>query len=260
MPEWSAEQYEKFLKQRTLPSLDLVNAIPCKNPERIIDIGCGTGNSTEILKNRFPYAEIIGLDSSANMLVTAREKFPDIEFICLDAGKELDKLTGKFDIVFSNACIQWIPEHEKLLKNLMGLLNENGVLAVQVPRQDKHPFHKIINDITGSEKWFDRLERRDLNILSDGEYFDILSGLSDDFRMWETVYFHPMPSHQSIVEWYKGTALRPYMEQLEEQDRIDFENDILCETKKIYPVQKNCEIIFRFPRLFFTVVKRGDVF
>ena len=256
MFEWNAKQYSKFEKERTLPSLDLVKAIDCKNVRTTLDIGCGIGNSTAVLKKYFPNAKIIGADSSEDMLTAARKNHSDIEFIKLDAEKELDTVSDRYDVVFSNACIQWIPEHHKLLRRMFNLLNDNGVLAIQTPQQSKHPVHGIITSLADSEKWRGKIHcKRVFYNLSENEYFDVLSELSDNFRIWEVVYFHSMPSHQAIAEWYKGTGLRPYLEQLTQNDKDEFLRDFSSEIKKIYPIQKNGEIIFRFPRLFFTVTK-----
>ncbi len=255
MSDWNAAQYSKFVKERTLPAIDLANSITCPNPHSILDIGCGIGNSTTVLKNKYPEARIIGADSSEDMLLSAREKYPSIEFIHLDVPKDLDALTERFDIVFSNACIQWIPDHRNLLKKIMDLLNPGGTLAIQIPNQAKHPMHRLMSQIVCNDKWKNKIPvHRKYNNLSEEEYFDILSECSSDFRLWEVVYFHAMPSHKSILEWYKGTGLRPYSDQLCPSDRAEFEHDILTEIEKLYPTQSNNEIIFRFPRLFFTAI------
>ncbi len=256
MSKWNAKQYSIFQKERTLPAVNLANAIMKDNVQSVLDIGCGIGNSTAVLKDKFQTATVIGIDSSDDMLDSARKNHPDITFMKLDAGKEIETITERFDVIFSNACIQWIPDHKQLLQSFMQLLNLDGVLAIQIPQQYKHPMHKIIRNVSESNKWRDKITvSRTFHNLKEEEYFDILSELSSDFRMWETVYFHQMPSHKSIVEWYKGTALRPILEQLSDTDKEEFEQDILAETEKIYPVQKNGEIIFRFPRLFFTARK-----
>ena len=119
MPDWNPEQYEKFIKDRTQPAIDLANRLEVKEAKRILDLGCGTGNSTKILKDKFPDAMVIGADNSDEMLAKAKKTHPDIEFIHLDVGGDLGEVKGKFDIVFSNACIQWIPNHEILLPKLM---------------------------------------------------------------------------------------------------------------------------------------------
>lgn len=251
MCEWDANQYCKFEKDRTQPSIDLVNSIISNNAKLIIDIGCGTGNSTMVLKNRYKDARIIGLDFSDSMLLKAKKNYPNLEFKKFDASKELDSLKEKYDIVFSNACIQWIPDHKTLIPKLFNLLSDNGSLAIQIPQFNKHPMHRVIKTVVELDKWNKKfLKPKELYALPENEYYDIFSSITKKFRIWETVFFHSLPSHQSIVEWYKGAGLRPYLEQLSDEDKIMFETDILNEVKKVYPIQPNGEIIFKFPRLF----------
>ena len=255
MSDWNPEQYEKFIKDRTQPAIDLANRLEVKEAKRILDLGCGTGNSTRILKDRFPDARVIGADNSDEMLSKAKKTHPDIEFIHLDVGGDLGEVKGKFDIVFSNACLQWIPNHEILLPKLMSLLRQGGVLAVQIPIQSEHPVHIIMNELVTTAKWKDKLSQRNYNNLSTSEYYDVLSGISDDFEVWETIYCHRMPSYESIIEWYRGTGLRPYLEQLSATDAEDFVSNVYRELKNRYKIQSNGEIMFRFPRLFF-IAKR----
>ena len=255
MPNWNPIQYEKFLKDRAQPAIDLANRLEEFAPNSILDLGCGPGNSTKVLKDKFLSAKIIGADNSDEMLEKARGLYPDIEFINLDMNGDLHEVNEKFDIVFSNACIQWLPNHKKLLPKLMTLLNPNGILTIQIPMQREHPVHVIINELVNTEKWSDKLVERKYNNLTTPEYYDVLSDISSDFEIWETTYCHRMPSCESIIEWYKGTGLRPYLEQLSEADADDFTSDVYNELKHRYKTQKNGEILFRFPRLFFMVRK-----
>lgn len=253
---WNSEQYLKFKTERTQPAIDLANRIPVQSPDDIIDIGCGPGNSTDILNKRYPNAAVVGADNSENMLEAARENYQNIEFLFCDASKELNSIGRKFDVVFSNACIQWIPDHPKLLREMMSLLKDGGALAVQIPMNYDEPIHRIILEAVKSEKWRGKFnDPRHFYILSCGEYYDILAEISSDFSMWQTTYFHRMKSHSDIMEWYRSTGLRPYLETLSSADRTEFEKDIFHEVKKAYPKQANGEIIFRFPRLFFTALK-----
>lgn len=256
MFEWNSEIYSRFIKERTQPSIDLAAKIPLKTPAKIIDIGCGPGNSTRVLTNRFPGARIVGADNSPDMIHKAKADNPDIDFILFDASRDFNTLTEKYDIVFSNACIQWIPNHRELLRSMMSILNDGGVLAVQTPMNYKEPIHAIIEQLVRSEKWSGKFAApRIFHNLTQSEYFDVLSEISSDFSVWETIYCHRMPSHESIMDWYKGTGLRPYLAALSPEDAADFEEDVLSEVKKAYPVQKNGEIIFRFPRFFFIAVR-----
>ncbi|MCM1335149.1 MAG: methyltransferase domain-containing protein [Bacteroides sp.] len=256
---WDSAQYLKFERERTQPSIDLIGRIALGDPETILDVGCGPGNSTERLKRRYPNAAVYGVDNSEEMLSAAREKYPEIRFGYCDASRDLGKLGESYDIVFSNACIQWIPDHPRLLREMTRLLKSGGVLAVQVPMNYDEPIHRIIGEVIRSEKWRGRLgEPRIFHTLSSEAYYDLLSEIAPDFSMWETVYFHRMKSHGDILEWYGGTGLRPYLDRLSPEEGEDFKADLLREVKKAYPKQANGEIIFRFPRLFFTAVK-GDI-
>ena len=256
MAEWNSDQYLKFKKERTQPSIDLANAIKKEDPIHIIDIGCGPGNSTAVLKKRFQNAHIIGADFSPNMIEKAKADYPDIDFMLFDATKDFEKLEEKYDVVFSNACIQWVPNHKKLLSDMMSILKPNGVLAVQVPMNFEEPIHKIIAEVITRKEWADKIGNgRQFYTLKENEYFDILADISSDFTMWKTIYMHKMPSHQSIIEWYKSTGMKEYLAVLSDEDKTKFEKAVFKEVEKYYPVQKNGEIIFRFPRLFFTAVK-----
>lgn len=255
MADWNSEQYLKFKAQRTQPAIDLAARLD-GSPREIIDLGCGPGNSTRVLKNRFPKAHIIGADSSENMLAKAREENPDLEFSLLDLNGDISAFEGGFDVAFSNACFQWIQNHRELLPRVFGLLKQGGALAVQIPMNFDEPIHKIIARISESEAWRGKFpEKRVFETLSPGEYFDILSELTDDFELWQTTYFHRMPSIESIIEWYKSTGLRTYLAALSEADGKAFIADISAELEREYPKQKNGEIIFKFPRFFFIARK-----
>lgn len=257
MPEWDSAQYLKFADERTQPAVDLANRIRKSGALKVADVGCGPGNSTGVLARRFPAASILGIDSSPEMIRAAKEKYPRLSFRLCDAGKELLSLgQNEYDIVFSNACIQWIPDHRKLLANMVALLKRGGVLAVQMPMNYEEPIHRIIGEVSRSETWSARLpNKRIFYHLTQGEYFDLLSDLASDVTLWQTTYFHRMHSHADIMEWYRGTGLRPYLEALPETERADFEKEISAKLPEAYPKQQNGEILFRFPRFFFLAVK-----
>ena len=259
MADWNSEQYLKFKAQRTQPAIDLAARLSGKPQDRdieVIDLGCGPGNSTRVLKKRFPDAYVIGADNSENMIEKARKDNPDIDFVIMDIMGDLSEMRGKFDVVFSNACLQWLPDHAELLPRLFELLRKGGTLAVQIPMNYDEPIHKIIARISESAKWSDKFpEKRIFGTLTQSEYFDILSGLTDDFEIWQTTYCHRMPSIESIIEWYRSTGLRTYLSALSEEDGAEFIAEISAELEKEYPKQKNGEIIFRFPRFFFIAKK-----
>lgn len=256
MADWDSLKYLKFSSERTQPAIDLANRINLENPQKILDIGCGPGNSSEVLAERYPDADILGIDSSPAMIETARAQHPDIRFMQCDANRDLHILGTDFDIVFSNACIQWIPDHETLLKNMMSLLKPGGIIAVQTPMNYHEPIHQIIKEISTNKKWLHKFGNpRIFYNLTQSEYYDLLSDLASEFYMWQTTYFHKMKSYSDIMEWYRATGLRPYLDVLSEADRLDFERDIYNQLLDAYPKQKNGEIIFRFPRFFFIGIK-----
>lgn len=255
MSDWNSEQYLKFKAQRTQPAIDLAARLEGA-PREIIDLGCGPGNSTRVLKNRFPNAHIVGADSSENMIAKAREENPDLEFALLDLNDDLSAYYDRYDIVFSNACFQWLPDHRELLPKVFGLLKQGGTLAVQIPMNFDEPIHRIIENISESEKWSENFpEKRIFGTLTQSEYFDILSDLTDDFELWQTTYCHRMPSIESIIEWYRSTGMRTYLAALSDKEGAEFIADVSAELEREYPKQKNGEIIFRFPRFFFIAKK-----
>ncbi|WP_241520131.1 methyltransferase domain-containing protein [Bifidobacterium catulorum] len=263
MVTWDSEQYLRFKTERTQPSRDLAAQLPADDGTvaRVLDIGCGPGNSTAVLRERYPHAEILGVDSSPDMIDAAREAHPDIDFALCDVSEpeQLDALPHGFDVVFSNACIQWVPDHPHLIPNLLGLLREGGILAVQTPMNYEEPIHRIIAEIVHSPRYADRLpQRREFFNLTPPDYWELLhgSGLVSHFRMWKTTYMHTLPSHEAIMDWYRGTGLRPYLQALaDDAERAEFEWRVFERVCDEYPTQSDGSIIFPFPRFFFTAVR-----
>jgi trans-aconitate 2-methyltransferase len=255
MVDWNSKQYLMYGNERTQPAIDLANRIPLGHPLKIADIGCGPGNSTHVLQMRYPTASIIGIDHSPDMISAAKNTHPTLKFEIYDASWDLSWLGQDFDIVFSNACIQWIPNHPLLLKNMMSLLKTGGVLAVQVPMNDHEPAQRIIKTV-GTGRMKQNLSQ-DIPVhgcLSPQEYYDILSEISSDFSIWETTYHHPLKDHAAIIDWYRSTAMRPFLSALTEAEKTEFEQDVFLELKKAYPVEKNGRILFKFRRFFFIAI------
>lgn len=210
-----------------------------------------------MLARRFPGAHILGVDNSENMIATAQRDYPELEFRLFDATSPLSELGGSFDVVYSNACIQWVPDHPALLRKMMDILAPGGVMAVQIPNNFDAPVHRIIREVVAGPEWKPQFPSpRIFHSLPPDDYFDLLAGLSDHFHLWQTTYFQRMPSHRALLEWYRGTGLRPYLAALDDVKRPLFEAEILRRIAERYPVQRNGEIIFHFPRLFFTAVRK----
>lgn len=252
MSDWNPEKYLLFKKQRTQPAIDLANRVRDCGAKTIVDIGCGPGNSTAVLKDVFPHANIFGIDNSASMISKAKEKYSSLAFSVCSA----EDLTGAYDLLFSNACLQWIPNHEVLIPQLMRKLTGNGVLAVQMPMNLNEPLFCIIKEVAADSKWnFENVYFEKNDTLSPQEYFDLLSSCSSNFELWETVYYHAMPSHEHLIEWVRSTRLRPYLDVLDEKQKTEFENEILTRTRSAYPFTASGEVILKFRRFFFVAHK-----
>ena len=257
---WDPQQYLKFRDERTRPSIDLAARITLASPARILDVGCGPGNSTEVLHDRWPAARITGLDSSEEMIERARASHDWGEWVCADAaalGKDADR--GAWDLVFSNAVLQWIPDHERLVPALFSLVARGGALAVQVPANAGSPLHRSLLRAADDPRWrrFTAGCASRLVYHEPSFYHGLLCGHTDRIEVWETTYHHELADHLALVEWYKGTGMRPCLERLpDEPSRRAFEDDVLEGCRADYPVQPNGRVLYPFRRLFFVACAR----
>jgi len=249
---WNADLYNKFGKERIQPSKDLATRIVIDDCKRILDVGCGSGMSTYCLKEKFPKAEITGVDLSESMLNKACELVSDVNWIQRDCRKSLDDL-GKFDIVFSNAFLQWIDKQEEFIKNTRKLLNKNGVFAIQIPSFENMEIAKIIKrtatEFDGDNQIFSHIEKTYFNYTNE-EYYNMFSRYYTDVEMWQTDYYHQMQDSDSIVNFVKSTALIPYLECLTEEQKDNFLNLLKREAAKAYKTSENGKVLFPFHRLF----------
>ena len=254
--DWQPGLYMKFATQRTQPSIDLANRITLTDPHEILDVGCGPGNSTQVLFEKWRNSNILGVDNSPAMIEKARLDFPFLQWAEMDANNlQFDK---KFDIVFSNATIQWLPDHEKVLKDFWNVLAPGGCMAVQVPLYHQMPVSRLIEEVTAEGAWKGKLQGAySLFTLHDpGFYYDVLSRFTKDFSLWETDYFHIMDTHADIVEMMKSTGMKPYTDRLStSEEKQLFEEQVLEKIKSGYSVQADGKVLLPFKRLFFTVNK-----
>jgi trans-aconitate 2-methyltransferase len=252
MEQWNPELYLKYADERTQPSYDLVSRIKLANPARIIDVGCGPGNSTQALRERWPNADISGLDNSPEMIEKARSAYPQGQWILADAANW--RPDARYDIVFSNAVLQWLPHHESLIEKLYACVHSQGALAVQIPANYNSPLYRAILRVAARPEWKDTLEGCEARLTYHpvGFYYDLLSTLSSRFYVWHTIYYHVMASHQGLIDWYASTGMRPYLERLANQEqRRAFQAQILEACRPDYPAQADGRILFPFQRLFF---------
>ena len=255
--DWNPDLYLRFEKERTQPSIDLVSRINFDRPGKIVDMGCGPGNSTQILVQRWPDAMVTGIDNSPAMIEKAKKDFPNQNWVLLDAGK--DEINEKFDLVFSNAAIQWMPNHPELFKKFYNTLNDNGLIAIQLPLFWGMPIGKAIKNIAEESRWNALLKGVSalFTIHDYSYYYDLLSQSFNSIEMWETHYIHIMDSHFSILEMIRSTGLKPYLDKLEnENDKREFEDLVLKKIVEDYPQQINEKVLFPFDRLFFIANKK----
>jgi trans-aconitate 2-methyltransferase len=247
---WSAKQYSMFEQQRTRPVRDLVAAIPLTTARSAVDLGCGPGNSTEVLVERFPEATVTGLDSSEDMLRDARQRLPGVAFEQSDIGAWHP--THTYDVILANASLQWVPDHAQLYPRLVSALNPGGVLAVQTPDNIEEPAHRLAREIAASPEWFGRIGDVKHPDRHPAPYdFQLLRAHCAAVDVWRTTYHHPLAGgHAAVVEWFKGSALGPYLQRLDEEARQSFLDAYLHAISEAYPVLDDGTVLLPFPRLF----------
>ena len=232
--------------------------IAVENPKRILDVGCGTGSITTILGKRWSNAEIIGIDNSEAMLRRARTDYPDMNWVNQDASKDLTHL-GSFDVIFSNAVLQWIPDSRPVLKHLFEMLNPGGALAVQVPFTEDQPSHVSMRALFAKPEWkkyYDTVSSRPKYRSADF-FYDTLIGLSDRMSIWQTEYIHLMSGIDALLDWNRASALRPFLDALpDEKTRNRFMSEYKAELEIHYKPGENGTILYPFKRLFFIMNKR----
>ena len=247
---WSASKYSAFEQERTRPVRDLVAAIPTQDVRVAIDLGCGPGNSIEVLAGRFPKARVAGVDSSEDMLAAARKRLPGTAFQLADIGTW--NPSESFDVILANASLQWLPDHGTLYPHLVSKLAPGGSLAVQTPDNLEEPAHRLARQVAADGPWASKIggiqhpERHDAAF-----YVELLRPLSAAVDVWRTTYFHPLAGGPAaVVEWFKTSALRPYLGPLDEREKAAFLVRYLAGITEAYPTLSDGTVLLPFPRLF----------
>lgn len=250
---WNPDQYLRFEQERTRPSVDLCARVPGA-PFTILDAGCGPGNSTEVLRRRWPQAAITGQDLSAEMIAQARERHPEGNWV---EGDLRDFRGGPFDLVFSNAVLQWIPGHRRLLAFLLDLVAPGGRLAVQMPSGSRAPFRMAAARAAAEPGFRDALRGASKALTFHGPafYYDVLAPKVTALDLWETTYVHALPGHQSVVDWMEGTGLRPFLERLDPDAQARFKARVRHHLEAALPLQADGKVLLPFRRLFIVAAK-----
>ncbi len=254
---WSASQYLKFEDERTQPARDLLEGVPLETVGRAVDLGCGPGNSTELLVARYPDAEITGVDSDENMLAAARNRLPALTFEQADLAGWAP--SQPVDLLFANAVFQWLPDHLDVMDRLMDCLNPGGVLAVQMPNNLGEPSHLLMEETLHDGPWASGFAGKSLRrrTLPDRQvYRDRLAPKARDVRTWSIVYRHPMADAAAIVAMVQSTGLRPYLAAVGEDNAEAFLDAYRARIDAAYPPQADGKRLFPFPR-FFLVAQRA---
>ena len=256
MDDWNARQYLKFEDERTRPPRDLLVQVPLQHPRLVVDLGCGPANSTGLLVERFPQSEVVGLDSSPDMLREARRRLPQCGFVTADMTQWTPE--PRTDLLFANAAFQWVPDHQKVMRRLLEALPAGGVLAAQMPDNTREPATMLQGEAAASGPWANdpaikAAPRADLP--PPDAYYDLLKPVCTQIDIWHSVYNHVMASPQAIVEWFKGSSLRPYLSVLKGAAQEEF---LAAYTEKIaaaYKPRFDGKVLLRFPRLFIVAVR-----
>ncbi|WP_277374631.1 trans-aconitate 2-methyltransferase [Pseudomonas sp. AA-38] len=246
---WSAQQYSLFERQRTRPVHDLLAAVPHQGIERAVDLGCGPGNSTAVLQAHAPEAQVMGIDSSEDMLRAARERLPQVNFQLVDIQHWQAEVAPQ--LILANASLQWLPDHAQLYPRLLAQLSPGGWLAIQTPDNLNEPAHRLAREVAADGPWAARIgEVSHAERHSAQTYYDILSPHASELDIWRTTYFHVLENAAAVVEWFKSTALLPFLQPLDAGQQAAFLARYQAAIAEAYAQQGDGRVLLPFPRLF----------
>jgi trans-aconitate 2-methyltransferase len=250
---WDADQYLKFADERSRPFFDLLAQVRCEQPATIVDLGCGPGNLTRSAADRWPKARVLGIDNSESMLAQAQPRAIPGRLAFELADVETWSPSQPVELIVSNAALQWVRHHALLLPRIAGMLAPGGTLAVQLPDFFHMPAHAAIDAVAAEPRWAARVAsagvpRDSVQPLS--WYIQRLLELGFKVNAWQTTYYHVLRGENPVLEWFKGSALRPFLQLLNAADAEEFLRDVGDRLLAEYPA-KNGVTLLPFPRLFF---------
>jgi len=254
--DWNSELYMKFERERTRAARDLLAQVSHLYPRSVFDLGCGPGNSTQLLLSAFPSAKIVGVDLSPNMLKVARERAPGALFVEEDVEDWRPEET--VDLIFANATLHFAEDHYALIERLASFLSPGGALAVQMPNNMREASHAAMRMLSADEPWADRLlpiAKTRAIVGPPEEYYRLLGSRCSKLDLWQTIYIHPLDSVDRIVDWFEGSELRPFLKPLSAPEREVFLARYRAELALAYAPLPNGKVLLRYPRLFFVAQK-----
>lgn len=253
---WNPAQYQRFTDERSRPFFDLTSRIRARSPRYVVDLGCGSGQLTATLADRWPGSAVHGVDSSPEMIEEARTVMAErpagagtLEFRLCDVRDFRPERPP--DVVVSNAALHWVPGHHDLLKRWASGLAADGWLAFQIPGNFSQPSHRILGDLAASPRWSAALDEVALGRHWDDPsgYLDLLTGAGCEVDAWETTYLHVLQGDNPVLEWLRGTALRPVLAALDPADAAEFTAELGACLLAAYP-RRPYGTVFPFRRVF----------
>lgn len=257
MLDWNPALYRRYEGERTRPAVELLARVPLVDAARVTDLGCGPGNSTELLARRFVDAEVTGIDNSEAMLASARERLPQARFEFGDIAAWAPARAP--DLIYANAALQWVPGHETLVPRLFDALAPSGVLAVQMPDNRDEPTHRLMRELSAEAPWAAAIgdaSRLRTPLLPLEGYYDLLAGTAAQVDVWRTAYQHPMSSAAAIVEWVRGTGLKPFVDRLPADLQASYLAEYERRIERAYAVRADGLRLLAFPRLFIVAQRK----
>lgn len=259
MTVWDPGAYARFWSERRRPALDLLDRLALDPPPRtVLDLGCGPGTITTLLADRWPEAAVTGVDASPEMLAEARALRPDLSWVEGDLASYRPEAAP--DLVFTNAALHWVPDHEHLLPGLLGLVAPGGALAWQVPDAWDDPSHTIAWELAAESPWRDRI-RATIDphpLLSPEHYLDLLLDRAAAVDLWTTTYFHVLDGPDPVVAWYLGSFLRAFLSDLGPEEADAFVAEYARRVARAYPPRPDGRTVMPFRRVFCVARAAGE--
>jgi trans-aconitate 2-methyltransferase len=254
---WDPTQYLKFAGVRLRPALDLLARIPAAAPATVVDLGCGTGSLAPLFLQRWPQAKLTGVDNSPEMLAKARADHPQANFVQADVAAW--RPAQPVDVLYSNATLHWLDNHDAVIPGLLSAVKPGGWLAIQMPCNFAEPSHTCLNDAIEHGPWRATLEPhlRRAPVAAPQHYWQLLHDKTSTLDIWECEYLQVLTGENPVAEFIKGSWLRQFLARLQEPERSVFENDYRARVRAAYPAEADGHTLFPFHRLFIVAQRAG---